>query len=657
MKKLILLFTLFIVGITYGQNLPIGAISFKGATTTKRNTLSTTGKYPVLWNTTLGKFQKWNGSAYEDWEVNDLSVGVTWANIPDANITESSVTQHEAALTITGANITNLSITSADLSNTGVAAAAYTVPNITVDAAGRVTSISSGLVDVPDLQSISGVLANEVLTTNGSGQQDYQTIGSVHITDGAIDETDLDVSTNASLDLADSSIQTADINTFTEINTIVADVDLVNASSFTTPNLLKYARFSGENTLEGLTGAAVFTDIITTGSIGATQLASTAVTPGSYTATNLTVDADGRITAASNGSGGGGDDVSGFAEKAGDLVGTDRLVGLSGATDFNETISGIPLSIFNDDLTHTAASTDDQTAVEVPVTDAGALTAQTEVEGYLAENRTAINLNTSKVTNATHTGEVTGATVLTIASEVVDSDNILNGSIGEADLDIVNTPTDEYVLTYEAGTSNYEWQASGATPEDAAYAVGWDADLDSASKNAIYDEMETRVDSDVTGVTGADVVDNVISLTQAEYDAIGTPDADTFYIITDAKVTKYISIPFTTQGGDVVTGTSLNSQPYPVAITITDVWATVLVAGTTSVITVDINEDDGTPATILSTKITIDATERSSSTAAIPPVISDTAFAAFSHFLIDVDTADSGNTGTTGTVIIAYTED
>ena len=41
-------------------------------------------------------------------ETNDLSSAVTWANVPDAYITQTSVTQHEASLAITESQITDL---------------------------------------------------------------------------------------------------------------------------------------------------------------------------------------------------------------------------------------------------------------------------------------------------------------------------------------------------------------------------------------------------------------------------------------------------------------------------------------------------------------------------------------------------------------------
>jgi hypothetical protein len=60
----------------------------------------------------------------------------------------------------------------------------------------------------------------------------------------------------------------------------------------------------------------------------------------------------------------------------------------------------------------------------------------------------AITANSAKVTNATHTGEVTGATALTIADNVVD----------EANLKVSNSPTDGYFLSAQSGnTGGLTW--------------------------------------------------------------------------------------------------------------------------------------------------------------------------------------------------------
>jgi hypothetical protein len=45
-------------------------------------------------------------------------------------------------------------------------------------------------------------------------------------------------------------------------------------------------------------------------------------------------------------------------------------------------------------------------------------------------------------------------------------------------------------------------------------------------------KIDIAVVSDVTGITGADAVTNIVSLTQAEYDAIASPSASTLYVIT-----------------------------------------------------------------------------------------------------------------------------
>lgn len=94
----------------------------------------------------------------------------------------------------------------------------------------------------------------------------------------------------------------------------------------------------------------------------------------------------------------------------------------------------------------------------------------------------------------------------------------------------------------------------------------------------------------------------------------------------------------------ITTGTSKVTWRMPYALTVTSVKCNLTTAQTAgSIFTVDINESG---STILSTKVTIDNNEKTSVTAATPPVISDTAIAADAEMSIDVD--QIGTSGAAG---------
>ena len=90
----------------------------------------------------------------------------------------------------------------------------------------------------------------------------------------------------------------------------------------------------------------------------------------------------------------------------------------------------------------------------------------------------------------------------------------------------------------------------------------------------------------------------------------------------------------------LTTGTGKVTFRMPFAMTLTEVRASLTVAqGSGSIFTVDINEAG---STILSTKITIDNGEKTSTTAAAPPVISDAALADDAEITIDIDQVGDG---------------
>ena len=93
---------------------------------------------------------------------------------------------------------------------------------------------------------------------------------------------------------------------------------------------------------------------------------------------------------------------------------------------------------------------------------------------------------------------------------------------------------------------------------------------------------------------------------------------------------------------DLATGTAVVTFRMPYAMTLTAVRASVTTAPVGADIIVDINEAG---SSVLSTEISIDDGEKTSTTAATPPVISDSALADDAEITIDIDQIGSTTAG------------
>jgi len=171
------------------------------------------------------------------------------------------------------------------------------------------------------------------------------------------------------------------------------------------------------------------------------------------------------------------------------VSGTVTSVGFGDGTGF--TISGSPITssgsfTFAQDFSEFTDITE-STGIKFVVTDP----AEKEIpienidlsdfnndEGFISANQT-----------ITLSGDISGSGTTSIAT-TIGNDKIL-----ESMLKSVNSPTDEYFLTYESTTGDFEWQSSGASEN-------WTLDNDTLSAGAyILSINETAPDADKGGLT------------------------------------------------------------------------------------------------------------------------------------------------------------
>ena len=133
-----------------------------------------------------------------------------------------------------------------------------------------------------------------------------------------------------------------------------------------------------------------------------------------------------------------------------------------------------------------------------------------------------------------------------------------------------------------------------------------------------------------------------ITLVGAGVTIIGIVGIDTSDFVEKASVPVSFIVPVT--GDDEALTSGINKREFrmPSAMTLTEVRAHVKTSSSSGDITIDINQG-GT--SILSTKLTIDANEDSSVSAAVPAVILTSALNDDAEITIDIDAEGTGATG------------
>ena len=124
--------------------------------------------------------------------------------------------------------------------------------------------------------------------------------------------------------------------------------------------------------------------------------------------------------------------------------------------------------------------------------------------------------------------------------------------------------------------------------------------------------------------------------------------ADISDLNTAVKPLESIIIALSDEVTPITVGNAKVTMRMPYAFTLTAVRASLATASSSGIPTVDINESG---STILSTKLTIDVGEKTSTTAAVPVVISDPSLADDSEVTFDIDVAGTGATGLKVTLI------
>lgn len=354
-----------------------------------------------------------------------------------------------------------------------------------------------------------------------------------------------------------------------------------------------------------------------------------------------------------------GDLVDGPTPPSGDIVGTSDTQTLTNKTivlkqgtsptptaegDIQWSTTANTIKVGDGASTKTFSSDSDINIAASQVT-TGTLADARISESSVTQHQAALSITESQISDLG--SYVTPSSTNTFTNKTFDANGTGNSITNIETADIASgskSGSDATLVTGTAGTSGNlsQWDANGdvidssvaasdVLKKDGTTAMTGDLDLDGNNlddSGVLFQREQASADADIAGQG------QWWTKTATPNRPMFTDDAGGDFEL--LRETLVISISDETTA--LTTGTAKTTFRMPYAFYLTDLKASVTTAPTGSTLTIDVNEG-GT--TILSTKLTIDATEKTSTTAATAVVISDPDLADDAEITIDLDAIGS----------------